>query len=291
MRLNLSRMAAEENLTARLCEGYQLREELQREYATQSKGPDFDIATYMQWARGKSDEWVNATNQDLMRTFPTPLESASFADRWSWSSVDYMGIDQRFGRLINDTLPTYIERLREVLEGRLPNYTDLPQSDRLFIEDIDSFRCVRDVNPGQVASKLESGRIELAEDDIQLGLEQILDVSLHKKDWGGEANDLYAGNVIVNGARRSAAFLLKGKGLTISEMRIRDCGANGDQIVRLFKSPAQLFVVQYVGPISEAVIDDVESKTRDLRGQGKDARCLIMDGQDTARLLHAYGKL
>jgi hypothetical protein len=46
---------------------------------------------------------------------------------------------------------------------------------------------------------------------VQTALEAILEVPLHKKDWGGEINDLYTANVIVGGRRRASAFLLKGK--------------------------------------------------------------------------------
>jgi hypothetical protein len=87
------------------------------------------------------------------------------------------------------------------------------------------------------------------------------------------------------------AFLLKGNGLKRREMRIADCGHNGDQLVRLFQSPARLFVVQFVGTISEMVITDVAGKVQECHANGKDARFLIMDGQDTARVLHAYKKL
>ena len=74
-------------------------------------------------------------------------------------------------------------------------------------------------------------------------------------------------------------------------MTIADCGHNGDQIVRLFDTPADLFVVQYVGPISDLLIKDVQGKTVQLQSNGKTAHFLIMDGQDTARLLNAYGKM
>ena len=61
--------------------------------------------------------------------------------------------------------------------------------------------------------------------------------------------------------------------------------------VRLARSPARLLVVQYVGHISEAVIEDIASKVRDLRNQKKESvHYCIIDGQDTARLLRAYGK-
>jgi len=126
---------------------------------------------------------------------------------------------------------------------------------------------------------------------VQLSLESILDVPFHRRDWGGETNDLYTANLVLNGRRRSTAFLLKGCGLRAREMRISDCGKNGDQIVRLFQSPAELFVLQYVGPVSDAVIEDALGKTLQRRSQGFDANFLVIDGQDTARLLVAYDKL
>lgn len=74
-------------------------------------------------------------------------------------------------------------------------------------------------------------------------------------------------------------------------MHIADCGKRGDQIVRLFDTPADLFVVQYVGPITDLLIKDVQSKIEALKSMGKKGNFLIIDGQDTARLLYAYGRL
>jgi hypothetical protein len=74
-------------------------------------------------------------------------------------------------------------------------------------------------------------------------------------------------------------------------MAISDCVKKGDQLVCLFTTPADLFIVQYAGPISEMLIRDVQGKIAELRAQGKAANFLIMDGPDTARVLFAYGKL
>jgi hypothetical protein len=126
---------------------------------------------------------------------------------------------------------------------------------------------------------------------IQMALEQIMNVPFHKKDWSGEGNDLYTANMVLNGERVEMAFLLKGNGLRWREMRIADCGKNGDQLVRLFQSPARLFVVQFVGRISEALIFDLLGKVQALKSEGKDTHFLSMDGQDTAGVLYAYGKL
>jgi hypothetical protein len=101
----------------------------------------------------------------------------------------------------------------------------------------------------------------------------------------------YTANAMVNGARRATALLLKGPGIGKKEMTIADCGKNGDQLVRLFTTPTDLFVVQYIGPIADMLLRDVQGKVAELRSQGRLAHFLIIDGQDTARLLHACGKL
>jgi hypothetical protein len=163
--------------------------------------------------------------------------------------------------------------------------------ERLFVEDIDSFAKVRDVSPASVAPLLKGGYLDLAEDVVQNAFEHILAVSFHQLDWAGEINDLYTPNVVVEGARRPTAFLLKGNGLRKPTMEIKDCGKNGDQVMRLFRSPADLFVIQFVGNIANAVIQHAQSEVARLRADGREAQFLIIDGQETARLLFAYGKI
>ena len=97
----------------------------------------------------------------------------------------------------------------------------MPLDARLYVEDIDSLRKVRDVNSATVMDVLEDGYLDRSEDSIQVALERILNVPFHKKDWGGEINDLYTANVIINGARCETAFLLKGNGLRKKTMEIR----------------------------------------------------------------------
>ncbi len=163
--------------------------------------------------------------------------------------------------------------------------------ERLAVEDIDSFSKVRGVTPSIVAPLLKNGYLNIAEDTVQEALEQILEVAFHKKDWGGEGNDLYTANFLIGGVRKPTAFLLKGKGLKKKRMEIKDCGKNGDQVQRLFQSPASLFVIQFVGIISEAVIHHAHGEIARLKMQGREAQFLIVDGQDTARLLYDYGKI
>jgi len=168
----------------------------------------------------------------------------------------------------------------------LPRPTEL----QVFAEDIDSFSKIKNVKPDDVSDIVDNGYFPRLEDDIQTAIEEILGMSFHTKDWAGEISDLYSTYVQFGGRRTAAAFLLKGRGKRTKQMTIADCGKNGDQIVRLFESPAELFVVQFVGAISEAVIKDFEIKVEHRRFQGKRAWFLILDGQETARLLRAYGK-
>lgn len=164
---------------------------------------------------------------------------------------------------------------------------------RIYIDDIDNLKEVCQVKPEMVMHLLdENGQLKnMKEDDIQIAFENILGVKHHKKDWGGEENDLYTSNVIISGNRIAAAFMLKGKGTKKHILQISDCGKNGDQLLRLFQSPAELFVVQFVGEISENIIKDIDGKTDAKRNEGKQAQYCIINGQDTARILFAYNKI
>jgi hypothetical protein len=292
MRLKKSRVAAEEELIPLLNEGYQILTWIKTHYHEAQEQDSFDSERDNQLYEDTVNEWGIKVVEALNSIFPTELEANSFLNPPPPPlGTITVGSDHRWYSLVR-RLPGFIRALERVVEINLARYTDLPLKTRLYIEDIDSFRKVRDVNPAAVTHLLSAeGYLDQPEDFVQMALEQVLNVPFHKKDWGGEINDLYTANVIVNGSRTATAFLLKGHGLRRKALEIRDCGQNGDQLVRLFDSPAQLFVVQFVGEISENVIRDVEGKVNERRSRGGSAWYCIMNGQDTARLLHAYGKL
>ncbi|MFI5117644.1 MAG: hypothetical protein ACHP8B_13215 [Terriglobales bacterium] len=73
------------------------------------------------------------------------------------------------------------------------------------------------------------------------------------KDWGGESNDIFTTRITVGARRRRGAFALKGPA-KVGPLVPRMMGKNGDQIQRLFSSPAQVFFVQYEGEIKESVV-------------------------------------
>jgi hypothetical protein len=290
MRLKKSRNASEEEIIFLLNRGYQLLNWLKADYSQKRSSGTFNAALDHQRYADAVNEWGHNVIAALNSIFPTELESNQFLHPPS-----------HFGAIAADTDDDYkagnlrarvddlLKGLDDIRKNGLLRYTDLPVTSRLYVEDIDSFAKVRDVNPDAVAKLLKSnGYCDVSEEIVQLGLEKILNEPFHKKDWGGEYNDLYTSNLIVNGARRATAFLLKGNGLKVQSFEIKHCGKNGDQLIRLFESPADLFVIQFVGNVSESIIKDVEDKIELQRTRGKQAAYCIINGLDTARLLHAY---
>lgn len=288
MRLKIHMTTANEELVALVNEGYEAISAVQTAYHEKKEKSIYNDSKDVDELAAPVNAWADKVVEALGRIFPTQLETHIFLDP-----------EIPFGAVSGDykyqsTLMRcrhFVRGLNKIRLNSLPEYTDLPLDIRLYVEDIDSFRKVRDVNPATVLDVLPDGYFDRSEDSIQTALERILSVPFHKKDWGGELNDLYTANVLINGVRHETAFLLKGNGLRSKIMEIKHCGVNGDQILRLSNSPAKLFVIQFVGRISESVVSDIDGKVRQARAQGKDVWYCIMDGQDTARVFRAYGEL
>ncbi|TFH48536.1 MAG: hypothetical protein E4G89_06120 [Methanothrix sp.] len=288
MRLRIHVATANEELVALVNEGYDALSAMQADYQHRKENGTYDDTKDVDEIMSPANAWGDKVVESLGRIFPTQLETNLF-----------LNPEMSFGTVSGDYKYAsalwwyryFLSGLNKIRLQSLPEYTDLPLDTRLYVEDIDSFRKVRDVNPAIVMSVLTDGYLDRSEDSVQIALERILSVPFHKKDWGGEINDLYTANVIINGVRHETAFLLKGNGIRSKTMEIKHCGANGDQILRLCNSPAKLFVIQFVGRISEAIVLDIDGKVRQMRSQGRDAWYCIMDGQDTARVLRAYGEL
>ncbi len=181
---------------------------------------------------------------------------------------------------VEQSFPTLLSNIQ------FPSFQDAPLN--ISIDEIDSFNKAKNVTIGEIKHLIP---LTYSEEQIQNWFEDIINEPEHKKDWGGEINDLFTTRVSVNNIRKNTAFLLKGPGKNIKTLEISHCGKKGDQIQRLFKSPAELFIIQFIGQISEAVIEEAESKTLLLRHGGINAQFCILDGYDTARILKAYGKI
>lgn len=157
---------------------------------------------------------------------------------------------------------------------------DKSKSKEITADDIDSFSKI---------SKIRNVKVKrYPESEIKKLLQNILNEKGKFTDWGGEINDIHTTRLVINGKRISSAFALKGSG-TKPPLTIKKMGTNGDQISRLFKSPARVFFVQFDGQIDQSILDLMKELAENKgRREGKMMYYGIIDGTDTQRLFDAY---
>lgn len=107
-------------------------------------------------------------------------------------------------------------------------------------------------------------------------------------DWGGEMDDLFSTRMVIKGVRVAVAFGLKGRGMS-GKLTPDKMGKNGDQIQRLFRAPANVFIVQYWDQVDESVYEQMKSfATAKSVLENRKIHFGVIDGQDTNRILRAY---
>ncbi|MBN8279934.1 MAG: hypothetical protein J0M16_04950 [Gammaproteobacteria bacterium] len=151
----------------------------------------------------------------------------------------------------------------------------------LTVDDIESFSLVRSISTPR-------SNVRMPETQFKDGIARIVGEVGSFKDWGGEIRDLSTTRLMVDGRRRSTAFAFKGPGkrgrLTPAKM-----GINGDQIQRLMRCPAEVFIVQYWAEIDDSVLDQLKQFAELLSYfQQKEIYYGVIDGSDSARLIAAY---
>ena len=129
-----------------------------------------------------------------------------------------------------------------------------------------------------------------SEASLKAGIGKLLGETHMPKDWGGENNDIFTAKLTIAGAKRIAAFALKGpakKGSLVPRMM----GKNGDQIQRLFNSPAEVFIIQYEGPVSESVYELMTELAKARAVSGGHIRWTVIDYEGTQKLRRAYPRI
>lgn len=155
----------------------------------------------------------------------------------------------------------------------------------ITIDAVDQFSKAKQVK--EVTDQMSPER--LSEKQFKAGLLKLMRETKVPKDWGGETNDIFTTKLKIRGKTYRAAFALKGpakKGPLTPGMM----GKNGDQIQRLFNSPADVFFVQYEGEIKESVIGTMEAFAKLRAGLGQEVLFGVIDLQDSHRLRKAYPK-
>lgn len=162
----------------------------------------------------------------------------------------------------------------------------VPKTRFITIDDVDQFKKVRKIR--KIPDTLIPKR--LAENKVKLGILRLLQELKIPKDWGGESNDIFSVKLKLRGNSKRAAFALKGpakKGTLVPRMM----GKNGDQIQRLFNSPAEVFFVQYEDEIGESVIGLMEQLAKAKSALNGPVYFGTIDRDATYRLRLAYPKV
>jgi len=182
-----------------------------------------------------------------------------------------------------DEFPTKTNpRLGDItLNVRLPK--QLVDVEKITIDDIDSFSKVKGID-GNIAM------LPVDEKRFKEGLQKILNEQGTFHAWGGELNDLFSTRLILRGERKDVAFGLKGNGMP-GTLTPKKMGHRGDQIQRLFRTPAEIFIVQYWNKIDESIVEQLKNfAVAKSALEGRKVYYGIIDGQDTMRIITAYSE-
>ncbi|MBI2281968.1 MAG: hypothetical protein HYU68_14935 [Bacteroidetes bacterium] len=159
---------------------------------------------------------------------------------------------------------------------------------QVFIEDIDNFKPLAEkVKAEHIASKY--AKSAFLEDDIEETFLKILNEPFKELDSAAETRDLSTDKVTINGKRIASVWMFKGRAVRGS-LKIKDCGARADQLLKLSKNSfAQLFVIQHGHKIEPEVIEALRDHIL-AHALTHDIKILVIDGTDTARILKAAGQ-
>jgi hypothetical protein len=153
---------------------------------------------------------------------------------------------------------------------------------QITFEDLDEFEAAKKV---RVAVQRK-----IPEKQFKYGIAALANQSGNFDDWGGEPNDLYTSKIRVHGQRKAMAFAFKGPATT-GKLTPKKLGKNGDQIQRLFNSPADVFMVQYHSQIDERVVEQMKRfAIANSVTENKQVWFGVIDGDDTNRLISAFPK-
>jgi hypothetical protein len=214
------------------------------------------------------------------------IERVRLAGRYVYRKVpSIVPIRDRILRLATD------KKAREALPTKAHPRTTVVRSvsvsskridiEQVTVDDVANFSRVRLVDVGTVDPVVPEAL-------FKAGVKRMLGELAPFPDWGGERNDLYTTRAVLGGKRRAAAFAFKGPAAT-GKLTPGKMGKNGDQIDRLFQSPADVFFVQFCRDIDEAIVTQMEKgATIKSLATGKRVYYGIIDGEDSSRLMTAY---
>jgi hypothetical protein len=188
-----------------------------------------------------------------------------------------------YSKAKREALPTKRGRVHVTVNVKQTNVKQ-GEAVEITIDDIDQFK---------KAWKLHKGKQKplnpLPESRFKRGLQRLFkDYGVHK-DHGAEIDDFYTNQFRMEGKRYTAAFALKGPGVGVKIVTPGKWGKQGNQIQRMVKAPARVFLLQSELQIDEYSIDQLKSLTEHKAHQeGRKLFYGHIDLHDSTRLRRAY---
>jgi hypothetical protein len=153
----------------------------------------------------------------------------------------------------------------------------------ITVDDVESFKLVRKVKAIDPGLRLNKVREEV----IKTGLKRIIGEGNDFRDWGGEKNDLFTNKFKRSSSRTTAALALKGRA-TQGTLTPKKMGKNGDQVLRLAGSSAEVLFVVYHSKVDESVHEQLRLAALGRSMAGRKIYYGVIDGDDLNRLYQAY---
>ncbi len=235
--------------------------------------------------------WSNNVYAYLANTFPTKKEDGQFLHT-PGIGIGYIGMNDAVSNLVN-TVDTRLKVLESILDNLEKYYQFEPESLSIDIQHIDSFEKVRGINHRDIERYVHNGFFDRDEKTIKREFAEIIGESFAPEDWEEETEDVFTSRILLNGQRVPTSIIFNGPGkVKATQTRLSDLGALGDQLVRMIRvSPSKLYILQSVKPIAHEIIETFEALINDQRSKGNHCYYSVIDGQDTATILYAYGYL
>ena len=234
--------------------------------------------------------WRNKVYGYLSETFPTAKEAGQFLH----TPGPELGFNsnQQANNAMNG-MNVRLKVLENILDSLEKYYQFEPEALSVDIQHIDSFEKVRGVNHRDIDKYVNNGFFDKEEDTIIRAFAEIIGESYVPNHWPGENEDLYTSRILFNGQRVQTSIAFNGPGkVPAKETRLSDLGARGNQLLKMMRvTSSKLYVLQSVKYVSQDIIDTFEALIKDQRSKGNHCYYCIIDGQDTATILFAYGYL
>ncbi len=188
-----------------------------------------------------------------------------------------------YSKAKREALPTKRDRSHVTVNIKQPKPKQC-EAVEITIDDIDQFK---------KAWRRQRGKQKplnpLPESRFKRGLQRLFKDYGEYKDHGGEIDDFHTNQFSMGGRRYGASFALKGPAVGVKIVTPGKWGKHGNQIQRMVKAPARVFLLQSELQIDQYSVDQLKSLVEHKAHQeGRKLFYGYIDMHDSTRLRKAY---